>query len=243
MHIYRFVAFASLLLSLGSVEGCKKKPVAGAKCTAGSPTAGSFTGACSGKGAALVCLSGTYKEIKCVDKPVGCMETMGSVGCNQIVDAEEPCFDKQFGCSSDGKKMLECKDGTWALKMDCKSSKGCVENVEGVKCESAEAEEGDKCHQKDAGSCSPDKSKLLVCDGKKFYVASTCKGQNKCRAAGSKIECDTSKADADDPCEDKDKLACDTAMKVMLVCDGKKFVEKQKCKKRCNNAFDKYSCD
>jgi hypothetical protein len=82
------------------------------------------------------------------------METMGSVGCNQIVDADEPCFDKQYGYSSDGKKMLECKDGPWALEMDCKSSKGCVENAEGVKCESAEAEEGDKCQQKCKKRCN-----------------------------------------------------------------------------------------
>lgn len=243
MHIHRLFAVAVLLISAGSVEGCKKKVVAGSKCTGESSTPNSFTGSCQGKGAALACIGGTIKELKCVDKPVGCMEVMGKVSCDQIIDIGEPCGGKEYTCSTDNKKMLQCKDGEWKLKMACKSSKGCNENAEGVNCVSAEAEEGDDCNQKDAGSCSPDKSKLLVCDGKKFFVASTCRGQNKCRSLGSKIECDTSKAEVADHCEDKDKLACDTAMNVMLVCDGKKFVEKQKCKKRCNNAFDKYSCD
>lgn len=236
-------AFLAVALVLG---GCKKPPKAGAKCSGDAPVGNSFSGACQGKGAALACIDGAYAELKCVDKPVGCMEVMGKVSCTQIVDEDEACFgDKKWGCSSDHKKMLECKGGKWSLKMACKSSKGCVENVEGVRCESAEAEEGDPCEadQKDSGSCSPDKKKLLVCNGKKFVVASTCRGQNKCRAVGSKLECDTSLAEIDDPCEQDGKLSCDGAKKVLLECNGKAFVKKQDCKKRCNNAFDKYGCE
>jgi hypothetical protein len=29
----------------------------------------------------------------------------------------------------------------------------------------------------------------------------------------------------------------------MLKCTGKKFVKEQACAKRCNNAFNKFSCD
>lgn len=224
-----------------AIAGCGKKPKAGAPCT-GDET----KGACMGKGAALVCIGGTYQELKCEASPVGCMETMGNVACTRIFGAGDPCSgDKEYGCSSDHKQLLECKSNVWKLKMACKSSKGCVENVKGVSCESAEAEEGDKCEpdQKDQGSCSPDKSKLLVCNGKKFVVATTCRGQNKCRAAGSKLECDTSTAELDDPCEDDGKMACDVAKKALLKCSGNKFVKAQDCKKRCNNAFDKYSCD
>jgi hypothetical protein len=232
----------SVLLAV-SVAGCKKVKKGGS-CTGGKGEH-DMQGDCVGKGGALVCINGSYTEIKCDAAPVGCMVTMGSVGCNQIVDEGEPCFgDKEFGCSTDNKKMLKCKKNVWKLEMACKgSTKGCIDNADGVSCESGEAEEGDECKQKDSGSCSPDKSKLLVCDGEKFYVASTCRGQLKCRAIASKIQCDTSVAEIDDPCEEEDKLACDVAKKVMLKCDGKKFVKEKECKKRCNNAFDKYSCD
>jgi hypothetical protein len=242
MRIFPLIAACSLALF---AYGCNK-PKPGSKCTEAAKSEGNFKGACLSKGEALACVDGKYTSVKCESKPVGCMETMGSVSCSMIIDEDEPCFgDKEYTCSTDHKKMLECSKNKWSLKMACKSSKGCVENAKGVSCTSAEAEEGDPCEkdQKDSGSCNPDKDKLLVCDGKKFVVASTCRGQNKCRALGTKLDCDTSLAKIDDPCEDEGKLSCDVAKKVLLKCDGEKFVKEQECKKRCNNAFDKYSCD
>jgi hypothetical protein len=38
-------------------------------------------------------------------------------------------------------------------------------------------------------------------------------------------------------------LSCDVAKKHLLQCDGQKFAVKQACKKHCNNAFKKFSCD
>lgn len=236
------------LLAVVVFSSSCSKPKAGASCTAGPPIAKSFEGTCDGKQAALICLNGTYQAIKCAKSAVGCMEVMGKVSCDIVEDVGEPCLkgDREFGCSTDHKKMLTCgSDGKWALKMACKSSLGCVENVEGVRCTSGEAAENDPCeaNQKDQGSCSADKTQLLVCDGSKFFVASTCRGQNKCRALGKQIDCDTSMAEVGDPCEEKDALSCDVAKKNMLACDGSKFALKQACKKRCNNAFKKYSCD
>jgi hypothetical protein len=234
------------LLAVLSLCAACSKPKAGGSCTAKPPVAKSFDGVCEGKEAALVCLNGTYTQIKCRKGAVGCMEVMGSVSCDIIEDVGEPCFgDREVGCSSDGKKMMTCTGGKWALKMACKSSLGCVENVEGVRCTSGEAAENDPCeeHQKNQGSCSADKTQLLVCDGKKFFVASTCRGQNKCRALGAKIDCDASMAEVGDPCEEPDALSCDVAKKHMLKCTDGKFVMHEACKKRCNNAFKKYSCD
>ncbi len=222
------------------------KPKAGGSCSDSTHVAGSFSGVCDGKNAALICINGTYQPIKCQKGPVGCMEVMGKVSCNLVEDVGEPCFgDREFGCSTDHKKMMTCKDGKWALKMDCKSSLGCVENVQGVRCTSGEAKAGDPCQpeQKDQGGCNADKTELLVCDGSKFFVASTCRGQLKCRALGGKIDCDTSLAEPGDPCEEKDALSCDVAKKHLLECDGAKFAVKQACKKHCNNAFKKFSCD
>jgi len=240
--LLRLVVSAVLTLCLVSCS----KPKPGASCTATPPVAKSFSGVCDGKQAALVCLNGTYQPIKCAKSAVGCMEVMGSVSCDIVEDVGEPCVgDREFGCSSDHKKMLHCEGGKWALKMACKSSLGCVENVHGVRCTSGEGAAGDPCeaNQKDQGSCSADHLSLLVCDGSKFFVASTCRGQNKCRALGAKIDCDTSLAEVGDPCEEPDALSCDVAKKHMLRCVDGKFAVHEACKRRCNNAFKKYSCD
>ncbi len=226
----------SLLAVLALLVSCSK-PTEGATCSAGK-------GACLDKEHALVCIGGTYAKVQCRKSATGCMEVMGNVTCDVVKDPGVPCAgDRAADCSSDGKKMLECKDGAWALTMNC--SKLCVSNVNGVRCENAEGKAGDPCTQAqfDQAVCSADKQTLLVCDGKQFFAASSCRGQNHCRAVGKKIDCDTSMAEPGDPCEEEGALSCDTAKKTMLKCTGKKFVKDQACKRRCNNAFNKFSCD
>lgn len=230
------------LLALSTVEGCKKKPRAGAQCTPDPPTLGSFRGACVNKGAALACIGGTYTEIKCAETP-GCAEADGRVTCAQLADIGDPCIAKRFTCSRDKTKMLECGDNKWVLSKECRSASGCTEVGKEVQCPSSQGEPGDRCTTKNAGSCTADGGMLLVCDGVKLVIASTCRGKNKCRQVGNEIECDTSIAKVDDLCEQPNKPACDPDMKVLLLCDGKKFSVKEKCPKACSNANDVYRCD
>ncbi len=235
------IAFPLLFALSLFAAGCGK-PKPGDKCSDVKK------GACKNDKTAIMCVDGTYAEVVC-GGATGCMAMglpMGAseISCTPGGDEGDTCLeDKSFACSSDNKKMLKCKKHKWVVEMECNSAKGCISNAEGVSCENAEAEEGDKCKQENTFACSPDKKKLLGCNGKKMIVASTCRGQNHCQIQGSKLKCDTSMAEIDDPCDEEGKLSCDTAKKVMLECDGKKFVKKQECKKRCNNAFDKYSCD
>ena len=239
MNLLRCLFVTSLLV----VVGCSK-PKDGGKCTSTTESFGNGPGTCLDKQNALVCVDGTYRKLKCEKGAVGCMEVMGSVSCSVIKDVGEPCPSTlKADCSSDGKKMLECEGGAWKLRMNC--SKLCVSNVQGVRCENASGAIGDPCtaEQKDSAVCSEDKLQLLVCDGAKFFSASSCRGQNKCRAVGKQIQCDSSMAEIADACEEEGILSCDTAKKTMLKCVNKKFVKEQACKKRCNNAFDKVSCD
>ncbi len=229
--------------SLMVLVGCSK-PKEGASCTAPDGIFGHGPGTCVDKQNAIVCVGGTFKKLKCAKSATGCMEIMGDVSCDVVKDVGEPCPEaKQSDCSSDGKKMLDCEGGAWKLRMNC--SKLCVSNVEGVRCENASGAVGDTCNQeqKNQAVCSEDKLQLLVCDGEKFFSASSCRGQNKCRAVAKQIQCDTSMAELGDACEEEGILSCDTAKKTMLKCVEKKFVKEKACKKRCNNAFDKFSCD
>ncbi len=238
-HFFRCLFVTSLVV----LVGCSK-PKEGGTCTPGPTSFGNGPGTCTDKQNAIVCVDGTFKKLKCAKGAVGCMEVMGDVSCDVIKDVGEPCPAAQKAdCSSDGKKMLACEGGAWKLRMPC--SKLCVSNVDGVRCENASGAIGDPCtaEQKDSAVCSEDKLQLLVCDGAKFFSASSCRGQNKCRAVGKQIQCDSSMAEIADACEEEGILSCDTAKKTMLKCVNKKFVKEQACKKRCNNAFDKVSCD
>jgi hypothetical protein len=238
-----FMRCCLVVTSLVVAVGCSK-PKEGAACTE-SGTFGNGPGTCLDKQNALVCVGGKYTHVKCEKSATGCMDVAGNVSCSVIKDVGEPCPGgaKVADCSSDGKKMLLCEGGAWVMKMGC--SKLCVSNVNGVRCENASGAVGDECTQDqfDSAVCSEDKLQLLVCDGKKFFAASSCRGQNKCRAVGKQIDCDTSMAEVGDPCEEDGALSCDTAKKTMLKCTAKKFVKEQDCKKRCNNAFKKFSCD
>lgn len=238
MNLARWVFVTSLVVAVGC-----SKPKEGGSCTPG-PIFGHGKGTCVDKQNAIVCVDGTFTKVKCKKSATGCMEVVGDVSCDVVKEVGEPCPGaKENDCSSDGKKWLECEGGTWKQHMAC--SKLCVSNVNGIRCENASGAVGDACteQQKDQAVCSEDKVHLLVCDGAKFFSASSCRGQNKCRAVGKQIECDTSMAELDDACEEEGILSCDTAKKTMLKCVGKKFVKEQDCKKRCNNAFKKFSCD
>lgn len=238
MNFARWCFVASLVV----VVGCSK-PKEGGTCTAG-PIFGHGKGTCIDKQNALVCVDGTFTKVKCKKSATGCMEVVGEVSCDVIKEVGEPCPGAdEFDCATEGKAWLDCKDGKWVEHMKC--SKLCVKNVKGISCENASGAVGDKCtkEQFDQAVCSSDKLHLLVCDGEKFFSASSCRGQNKCRAVAKKIECDTSMAEIDDACEEEGILSCDTAKKTMLKCVSKKFVKEQDCKKRCNNAFNKFSCD
>lgn len=227
--------------SLVVLVGCSK-PKEGGSCKPGN-IFGHGPGACLDKQNALVCVDGTFTKVKCKKSATGCMEVMGEVSCDVVKEVGQPCPGAVNDCSSDGKKWLECEGGQWKQHMSC--SKLCVSNVKGIRCENASGAVGDTCtpEQKNQAVCSADKLHLLVCDGASFFSASSCRGQNKCRAVGKQIQCDTSMAEVGDACEEEGILSCDTAKKTMLKCVEKKFVKEQACKRRCNNAFNKFSCD
>ena len=232
------------VVSVVVLAGCSK-PKEGGSCTAG-PILGHGKGTCVDKQNAIVCVDGTFTKMKCRKSATGCMEVVGEVSCDPVKEVGEACSaDQANDCSSDGTKWLECEGGKWKQHMAC--SKLCVSNVNGINCENVAGSVGDPCtaenKEKDQAECSVDKLHLLLCDGEKWYSAASCRGQNKCRAVGKMIECDTSLAELGDACEEEGTLSCDTAKKTMLKCVEKKFVKEQACKRRCNNAFNKFSCD
>ncbi|MFO0611617.1 MAG: hypothetical protein U0414_03445 [Polyangiaceae bacterium] len=110
-------------------------------------------------------------------------------------------------------------------------STGKVVKVEPAPPPSPVAALGDRCEGRKA-ACSTDKTRELTCGkDERMEVAMTCKGPNGCRvdAGGDSISCDTTLADADDPCSGDDS-ACSTDHHRQLRCQAGKFAITSTCK-------------
>ncbi|GAC1351263.1 MAG: hypothetical protein NVSMB1_02600 [Polyangiales bacterium] len=206
-------------------------------------------GSCKGQNAAIVCIGGEYTEVDCRG-PGGCsnrgwLPWGGEVNCS-VGGGEvgRGCMqNKTYGCSSDQKSMLVCKNHRWTAEMECSGPKGCQQTEHEANCDGAASKVGATCKQPGLFACSEDGGALLVCKESSMALASTCRGPNHCLSLGEKLKCDTSQAQLDDACVDEAKLSCDTDKRALLRCREGRFVKEKSCQKRCNNAFDKYECE
>jgi len=192
------------------------------------------------------CVEGKYEALAC-EGATGCMSVAGSASCNHSAyKVGEPCFEEgKPECSGDKKAMLECKSNRWVLIDECKGALGCVANAEGAKCDLGAAAAGDACTPENEGNaaCTEDKSALLLCKGGTMTVLSTCKGMHGCRQQGTTLDCSSTIADLDDPCDPlgyEGKFACTPDKKTRLVCKEGKMIKDQDC--ACSVMIDDVSC-
>ena len=116
------------------------------------------------------------------------------------------CSANQTACE-DPHTGLFCLDGKFT-EMTCGGPDGCVAAGKQVDCDNTIANKGDGCSESEDLACTADKKGELRCRGNHFIVASTCRGPTGCFFTGNKLHCDTDVADSNDPCEEKDDLAC-----------------------------------
>jgi hypothetical protein len=129
--------------------------------------------------------------------------------------------------------------------MSCGGPDGCVVNGKQVDCDNTLASKGDGCSEAEDLACTTDKKSELRCRGNRFVVASTCRGPTGCFFTGNKLHCDTDVADSNDPCEEKDDLACSLDKKALYKCDGQKYDVDSTCRgpKGCAIEGNNVSCD
>jgi hypothetical protein len=153
------------------------------------------------------------------------------------------CSTGQTACQ-DGRTELFCLDGKFT-EMTCAGPDGCVASGKQVDCDNTIANKGDGCSETEDLACTADKKGELRCRGNHFAVASTCRGPTGCFFTGNKLHCDTDVADSNDPCEEKDDLACALDKKALYKCDGQKYDLDSTCRgpKGCSIEGNNVSCD
>ncbi len=182
----------SLVAMLAAPLSCKKKvPDAGGSCDKEGHVI------CKDDKNAMFCAGGSWQDIECRSIN-GCM-SMGAAAKDSCTNAKhkegEPCIADKPTCKFDGKGVMECQDNKWAVVQKCAGMNGCVVNAKGWKCDMSTGDAGDLCMEssKDSFACTPDKKKLLRCDGKTMVEHATCPGRHGCRKSFNKIECDGQK--------------------------------------------------
>ncbi|NUO50897.1 MAG: hypothetical protein HOV80_18750 [Polyangiaceae bacterium] len=237
--VHAVFALATFTFGIAAMTpGCKPKE--GGKCSGAQ-------GACIDSDTAMLCVGGEWKKVECRGT-IGCMKAGVPVGVGDVTCAhdkaepDEACEKAdEPTCSTDKKKMLVCKDNVWKTEMECSGVHGCVNNAKGVQCTGGIDSEGAECKEDDTYSCTPDKTKMLVCKDKKMVVASVCRGQHGCRLQGKKVDCDSSLGDVGDTCSEG-SAACSMDKKAFLECKGGKLAKKADCKQSCAVFLDKIEC-
>ncbi len=162
-------------------------------------------------------------------------------GCKPKVDGH--CTAGQMACE-DGHSALFCENGKYA-EMTCSGPDGCAQSGKQVDCDNSIANKGDGCSEPEDLACTADKKGELRCRSDHFTLASTCRGPSGCFFTGNKLHCDTDVADSNDPCEEKDDLACSLDKKALYKCDGTQYQLDSTCRgpKGCVIAGNNVNCD
>jgi hypothetical protein len=260
---------------LGAIAACRSKPAAGGacrvvdqlacvardrarECQAPSPRPPSSDGeggpGGAGTGGGRAGASPTHlewAEVPC-HGPRGCA-TATSAGddCDDTIAEEgdacphSPPLD--YACTVDKTRALVCKDGRYELWRACRGPQGCaVEGGRNVRCDTTLGSSGDPCAQRGTYACAADRTSMLVCDGARLGVASTCRGPGACQADrdSRRVDCDDSVAAEGDACDREDRIACATDGKAELVCTHGHFARKRECRRTdCRLDGTKLYCD
>lgn len=186
-------------------------------------------GACTADGESLVsCRDGKYQVMACRG-PKGCRPSPTGWSCDSSAAEEgDRCSGEGSACAVDGKRMLSCQGGRYAMKWNCRGPAGCKDSGDGqLHCDFSIAEVGDACDS-EGGACTADGKQLLRCEEGKFAAQSLCRGPKGCKDEGTTLSCDSSLAEVGDPC-DPDDGACAVDGKAFLECKEGKYAATQRC--------------
>jgi hypothetical protein len=164
-----------------------------------------------------------------------------TTGCKPKIGGR--CTVGQMACE-DSHGALFCEDGKYS-EMTCSGPDGCVQSGKSVDCDNTVANKGDGCAEAEDLACTADKKGELRCRSGHFALASSCRGASGCFFTGNKLHCDTDLADSNDPCEDKDDLACSLDKKALYKCDGTQYQLDSTCRgpKGCVIEGNNVNCD
>ena len=151
------------------------------------------TAICANRDGMLACHAGRYAIVPCRGGH-GCLNAEGRALCDtSVAEAGDPCNEESLkACSSDGTKVLICKQHAMKPFYSCRGDNGCISNAGKLSCDTSVAKLGDACDKRLEGqsfACSADGAAILVCKGGAFDLDQTCKAGQKCVSSGSATQC------------------------------------------------------
>lgn len=124
----------------------------------------------------------------------GCTSTGNMVTCDSsLSESGDPCNTPGgFGCSTDHKVLMICRDGKWGAVSSCRGPDGCkFTEAQRAICDDTVAMEGDPCDTPGERTCSVDKKAELECRDKKYVKKRDCKRKDGCLyRPGIELLCD-----------------------------------------------------
>ena len=157
------------------------------------------------------------------------------------------CNSTDRACSPDKSSLVVCgcgKDPRMEV-MPCRGPKGCFVDDAGLaECDNDIAVAGEFCdltvQEQTLFTCASDKRTMLGCSPQhEWKVARTCRGPKACSVRGvgksTAVECDSTVAEAGDPCELEGLGTCTVDRKSSLVCKRLKFGEVGECMHPCES--------
>lgn len=206
--------------------------------------------ACIAADRAVVCNSGVWVELRCQGAK-GCARRGDTDECDDTIAAEQDACPHNppvdYACTADRSKALVCQHGSFSLWRACRGPARC-EVVDGhnVHCDTTLGEPGDLCEKEGSYCCSIDHKSMLRCDGHGLVTASSCRGPEECHVASDarKVDCDDTRADEGDPCDQPKRIACSLDGKSELVCAESKYIKKRECHRgECKLEGNELFCD
>ncbi len=142
---------------------------------------------------ALVCTHGRFaRYMECRGKG-GCSVDGRTVACDTAVaSVGDPCKAQgATACTEDGKQMVTCQNGAFAVYRQCRGQYGCYTKDDAPTCDLTRSLEGDPCGVNGLVVCSVDGQSELVCQGSTFMRSRACKkGCTVTTRAAKNIQCE-----------------------------------------------------
>lgn len=174
-------------------------------------------GSCKTKNTHLVCIDKKLVLATCKGA-AACNDEGHSLVCdNTMADVGDGCSPEGArACSSDGKKELRCRAGSFQVEWGCRD--GCaLDASNNPKC-APTGEVGEVCRP-DSIVCDGAKKTELACADGKLAARRTCNGSIGCETSpGGGVRCDRTKAVENEQCQEEGTGACDVAQKNVLLC-------------------------
>jgi len=144
----------------------------------------------------------------------------------------------------DSQRELICQIDKF-IETPCRGPGGCSTSEKGTSCDFSGNKPGDPCSTDDEGAATcANQDGMLACHAGRYELL-PCRGTRGCVNADGRASCDTSLAEAGDPCHDANLKACSRDGSQVLSCQQGRMQRMYACrgKNGCGSSGGRLACD